>query len=466
MIMIMYRRYHIKTKVAPPRASQPGKFTVKVDRLKFARMIAHELSECSSPKEMAATVKSRPCMYGVYSRPVGGMAPKSSQCVACYRCVIENPGIVRILPNPDLARQAEAFGLAPKQLSTLWYEAATGRVPVRGAGYNGPFSGPGFDAIWTDMSEIVRPTRDGIHGREFISTAVEIGSRPAFVRFGAEQEKAGASPLSLPIPMILDASAIPFLEVARAAAQAACELQTLAIVPAVALDSMEKLSHVVPCLALAELEKEPNRFTACAAVEVACTSSEEYRRAKKAFSGRIFVRLAVRPEVEKLVAELLESGAEVIHLCASSSDSNGTRQVSLRDALRGAHRELVQLQKRDRLTLIAGGAVVAAEHLPKAILCGADLVSLDLPLVIALQGATDAAAANNGTHFHFPAFDQNWARQRLVNLAGSWHAQLLEIMGAMGLREVRRLRGEVGRAIFADELEKEFCQTICGAQNG
>ena len=26
--------------------------------------------------------------------------------------------------------------------------------------------------MWTDMSEIVRPTRDGIHGREYISTSV------------------------------------------------------------------------------------------------------------------------------------------------------------------------------------------------------------------------------------------------------------------------------------------------------
>ncbi len=31
--------------------------------------------------------------------------------------------------------------------------------------------------MWTDMSEIVRPTRDGIHGREYISTSVDIGRK-------------------------------------------------------------------------------------------------------------------------------------------------------------------------------------------------------------------------------------------------------------------------------------------------
>ena len=54
---------------------------------------------------------------------------------------------------------------------------------MSGAGYRGRFHGPGFDSIWTDMSEIVRPTRDGIHGREYISTTVDIGSKPMRLRF-------------------------------------------------------------------------------------------------------------------------------------------------------------------------------------------------------------------------------------------------------------------------------------------
>jgi hypothetical protein len=43
----------------------------------------------------------------------------------------------------------------------------------------------------------------------------------------------------------------------------------------------------------------------------------------------------------------------------------------------------------------------------------------------------------------------------MVNLMGAWHSQLIEVLGAMGIREVRRLRGEVGRAIFKEEIEKE-----------
>ena len=46
---------------------------------------------------------------------------------------------------------------------------------VSGSGFRGRFGGDYYDNIWTDMSEIVRPTRDGIHGREHISTSVAIG---------------------------------------------------------------------------------------------------------------------------------------------------------------------------------------------------------------------------------------------------------------------------------------------------
>ena len=71
----------------------------------------------------------------------------------------------------------------PDIIARLWYQAETGKIPVSGAGYPGPFTGPGFDSMWTDMSEIVRPTRDGIHGREYISTSVDIGRTPKSLVF-------------------------------------------------------------------------------------------------------------------------------------------------------------------------------------------------------------------------------------------------------------------------------------------
>jgi hypothetical protein len=75
---------------------------------------------------------------------------------------------------------------------------------VSGAG-TGSFSGAGFDSMWTDMSEIVRPTRDGIHGREYISTAVDIGRKPSVLQFEEGASINGLPPLvDIPIPMIID----------------------------------------------------------------------------------------------------------------------------------------------------------------------------------------------------------------------------------------------------------------------
>ena len=49
-----------------------------------------------------------------------------------------------------------------------------------------------------------------------------------------------------------------------------------------------------------------------------------------------------------------------------------------------------------------------------------------------------------------------------MNLTASWRDQLLEISGAMGLREIRRMRGEMGRAMFMLDLEQEAFAGIEG----
>ncbi len=58
--------------------------------------------------------------------------------------------------------------------------------------------------------------------------------------------------------------------------------------------------------------------------------------------------------------------------------------------------------------------------------------------------------------------DPAWGEQRIVNLAASWRNQLLEVLGAMGLREVRRLRGERGRAMLKTELDEKLFAPIFG----
>ena len=76
--------------------------------------------------------------------------------------------------------------------------------------------------------------------------------------------------------------------------------------------------------------------------------------------------------------------------------------------------------------------------------------------------AHDKCRCHGHARVALPRFDEAWGIQRLCNLAAAWRDQLLEILGAMGLREVRRLRGELGRAMFQADLEREAFAGIAG----
>ena len=120
-------------------------------------------------------------------------------------------------------------------ISQLHYQAETGTTPVSGAGFGGRFGGDDFDGIWFDMSEIVRPTRDGIDGREYISTHVDLGARPRSLKF-TKDGKLGQKPsnmLTIPLPIIFNHLPQKLLATGgqHAILKAAAYLGTLAVLP-------------------------------------------------------------------------------------------------------------------------------------------------------------------------------------------------------------------------------------------
>ena len=151
----------------------------------------------------------RRCVYQVYDkRGIDARQMLDSidnMCMNCFRCIQSCPKeLIHKSINPDFKSIGDHYW-TPDIIARLWYQAETGKIPVSGAGYPGPFAGPGFDSMWTDMSEIVRPTRDGIHGREYISTLVDLGFTPPFLQFTADGEIIGEEPrvISIPLPIIL-----------------------------------------------------------------------------------------------------------------------------------------------------------------------------------------------------------------------------------------------------------------------
>jgi NAD(P)H-dependent flavin oxidoreductase YrpB (nitropropane dioxygenase family) len=161
------------------------------------------------------------------------------------------------------------------------------------------------------------------------------------------------------------------------------------------------------------------------------------------------------------IVEASRAGVKVFHLCADLHGREiGVQQPRhIKDVLREIHGRLVKEGMRDEVTLIVSGGIGLAEHMAKTIICGADLVAVDTSLLVAL-GCRVCRGANERTHQDHCAaeagdLDPAYAAQRMVNLMAAWHSQLIEVLGAMGIREVRRLRGEVGRAIFMEDIERE-----------
>ncbi len=455
-------RYHIHTVPTPARFRRVGKFG-SVDW-------REDCSRCSN------CVKLR-CLYdvykheGAYNRDAATPLRTLDECKACLSCVQGcTKGLLNLSVNPEFLDMGDEYW-KPDLLLSTWNQSDAGRIPVSGAGYRGRFHGPGFDSIWTDMSEIVRPTRDGIHGREYISTAVDIGSKP--MRLSFTPDGAMLTPpsrlLEIQFPAILDMPAWPVggVHLARARAMAAEALKSLAVMPAAEAAQVppELLPVVVPVLDSDRISEET--FKAIRMAEV-CDSAEAVRVAgqMQAVNPTLIssVRMVLRPATAERVVELSQAGIKVFHLCA---DLRGREQLNdsrpgrhIKDVLREVHGRLVKEGLRDEITLIVSGGIALPEHLAKAIICGADLVAVDTPLLVALgcrvcRDVHFAHKTDGPCPAEIGSADNAYPAQRMINLMGAWHSQLIEVLGAMGIREVRRLRGEVGRAIFMEDIEKE-----------
>ena len=421
------------------------------------------------------------CIYGVHYRAEGlrmiiGEQPQDQNlCRSCLRCVRECPQNALSAPiQPEWKHTGDDYW-TPEIIQSLVQQAETGKVPVSGQGYRGPFVGKDFDSMWTDMSEIVRPTRDGIHGREYISTAIFLGRKPfALTSPPPRHGEGGLDPvLEIPIPMLFDALPAPFNtpSVREALLSAAQALGTFclrrveecptplptALAPLLRPDEIDRYSETIRQALLVELECDGH----VRSLENALAQIRELNP-----NAVVAVRLEFD---DALAEELARTGVGVLHFVANS---HGRTQKfgHIKDALRAVHLRLLDARLRDAVTFIVSGGIAAAEHVPKAIICGADGVALDRALLVALEcwrgeemALTSSPSPVGGDGRGVPAgrgegleFDPAWGAQRIVNLIGAWRDQLLEVLGAMGMREVRRLRGEVGRAIFYDDLEREF----------
>jgi ferredoxin len=461
----MPEKYHIKTQPVPPISPRIGKYGIVDWREDCAR--------CHNCVKKA-------CVYDRYRQEADYIKNLSDvntlffDCMGCFSCVQDcTKGLLCMSINPEYQKMGNNYW-TPDIIKTTWLQAETAKIPVSGAGYRGPFAGAGFDAMWTDMSEIVRPTRDGIHGREYISTSVDIGKKLPFLGFNGNKNQNTPPLVSIPMPVIIDmASPVHTLpQLNPIIAQTAVNTDIIAIIDyRLWKGDNKQLKNIAFYLGtdIVNVSQELLRKTRLVEIADSAKTLENIKGLKK-IHPQIVVSVRVEltsSGIERTIKLAESEEVEVIHIVA---DENGNELGSakpqfIKDMTRHIHTTLIEKGCRDEITLMAGGGIALPEHLAKEIICGADLVTINLPLLIALEchlcssckpGMVCPARLEN--------IDFNYGVGRMTNLIAAWHDQLIEVMGAMGMREVRRLRGDVGRAMFFENLEEETFGKLFGSR--
>lgn len=460
----MPKKYHIHAKLTPARFTPVGKFGI----IDCNESCAGACKNCVKKK----------CIYEIYKKDAAFMQEMQGDlhlmygCMNCMSCVQNcTRAVVTRTVNPEFKWLGNNYWQAD-MISRLWWQAETGSVPVSGAGYRGPFSGPGFDSMWTDMSEIVRPTRDGIHGREYISTSVDIGAKLGILAFNSKGGLAVTAPPMVEIPVAFIMNKPPFgaysPKMFEAFANAAHEMGTLLLLePKDITPNLKPYMDVIaPVLKGPQVAANRKLIAGAKLVEIIYDNSAlaAVKAVKKIKPGVIVsVKADLDANSPALAEKLTAAGVEVIHFCADINGDvkGGKKPKFIKDAFKRIHLRLVDKGTRDKVTLIADGGVALAEHMAKVIICGADLVALSIPYLIAMECRM---CMNCEKGLSCPVEIDNvpldYGTQRILNLSNAWRNQLLEVLGAMGLREVRRLRGEFGRAMFYEDLEKETFKKI------
>lgn len=461
----MPEKYHVPIKTAPPRFNPVGKYTT----VEFREDCAGSCRECVKKK----------CVYGIFDENYLHISAMDEPeylyaCQSCFRCVQEcTKGIFSRAINPEYRALGDDYWKADI-IHRTWYQAHTGKIPVSGAGYRGPFVGHGFDSMWTDMSEIVRPTRDGIHGREYINTCIELSRRRPILEFDGQMALPQDMPtiFEVPIPILFQQPDFGILSenVLKAMVRAACKLDTMMFIKPeyYTEDLAPYVKGLAPCLTQKTWADFIEQVPGILMVELADAPGIEadIENLRAAHPDMIIsVGIPLDAGTASRALELTGTDVDTLHFYADNcgNELNSENPRFLKEMIREVHLLLVENLVRNKINLLFSGGIAMAEHMAKAIICGADGVTVANSLLIAMECRLCHRCRDKKTcPVKLGDVHPEWGSRRIVNLMGAWRNQLIEVMGAMGIREARRLRGEVGRSLWFEDLEKENFSPIFG----
>jgi glutamate synthase domain-containing protein 2 len=178
----------------------------------------------------------------------------------------------------------------------------------------------------------------------------------------------------------------------------------------------------------------------------------------------VSVKVSTPVDVDMVAIGSYYAGANIIHIDGGYGGTGAAPEIAKKNiampieyAIPKVHRYLAAEGVRDEITLMASGGIRTAYDVAKAIALGADGCVIGTAEAVAL-GCTHCGNCERGrgcqvgittTDPELSLFiDPEWGAQRIINLYSSWSKQWKQILGELGLRSIRELRGRTDLLVY------------------
>jgi glutamate synthase domain-containing protein 2 len=181
----------------------------------------------------------------------------------------------------------------------------------------------------------------------------------------------------------------------------------------------------------------------------------------------ISVKVSTPTDVDMVAVGSYYAGAHIIHLDGSYGGTGAAPDIAKKNiampieyAIPKVHKFLCAEGIRDKITLIASGGIRTAYDALKAIALGADGVVIGTAEMVALgcvrcaccesgRGCPRGIASTDAELINLMSLE--WATQRLINLQNAWHEQMVDVLGRLGMKSIRDLRGQTNVLCYIDK---------------